>query len=1802
MSFVIEEPLNGPAQGLAPEMRQPLEGLAEDYYALYGEPLRLTSGRRSTEEQARLYAEKPNLAAPPGKSKHEKGMAGDLDPEQIDRLEQDGKLEELLRKHGLHRPVLHKGETWHVEPRFVMEDEAGSKAAAGRFVIEEGQPAAAAPSDATSETLAQFAGPAGEMVGQALDLPLKPLRAALEKFHEKFIEPQRAGTEEEFGRFVLEPGAGTAAPEAFAGLPNKDVFVESLTAALAPMVYGKVGQGLSKLGQLAETGMYRYGPDWLFKLEGVQGGVPAIAKELTEAEMARTNPYTRARLMAERIMPESGAGPEPAAAAGAEAKDAPGPWQVRSTLKGQEVNYRNEANAARAAGYLNRHGSKWEARPRETEDGWRVEVRERGRGEFLQPRTIKELRDKYPAEALDLQKAGEGAFVLSRKAAAGTAPEFRGPYREVLSRMDEHLAAQGAGGQETAAQAPRGEGAGLGKGEPSRALQGVAPLADTGIERVPTTEIRTAPEEFQFKLGSEEKSGAGLALRDVKKWDEGLAGVLTLWRAPEGELYVVNGHQRLDLARRTKTPTVNGRVLDSGEWRQEQARAYGALINIAEGRGTPVDMAKFFRDTGLDQAALENQGISLNEAKTRKALALKELSDGLFRETALGRLAEDRAAVIGEELAGNPAAQENLYRTLQGLEAKGKEVSTEQLRELLRLGKNAGVLSGRQESLFGPEELQKSLMLEQAELMSYAKRQLRRAKTVFGTVDREKERLAAAGNVIDPESNRAISREAAEALDLLDQAAYLRGSESNRALNEFSVQLAEAKDKTQVKANFYGNLKKALKADRAELLGTGGEAGGRGGPAGPETGGAVPARPGGSEAGATGAEVPAAALEVPGLDGGPEARAPDVVLSPEGEVKYLHSGGPDMAAMAKSLETRVWETLAEHKIRLPTAFLKERQAQAVPAQFLRQGFKDWLSWGYFPRWVAEKWEAFRPFYLADLAADDVMADHRYEVWGKLRPYFRELSGAERRRVHQVALKLDRVPTAEKRRGIEDEIGARGAEYFQKEHGLSPKEAQAAQGLFEGYRYVRLETLESMKQDVVDLGRKLGLNEARAREFAAEVLEKDLGGDYYPLHYAISKYLGHNYPSGLYDALKRQRENFEFWSRERALYMYPHTRWGPYWLHVFDKEGKLEWAGAQESIGAYKKMAARLRQEFKGQEVEFRESRRERIPMELYNDVNMPGLAAIFEMARDQFTAEDWLRVLETKQAFFAQKGWGAHKIHRSDIPGFETENDKRVISDYFEGWIGMQGKTSRVRGFSEAWEGFRGRSGGDDPGLMKYTQGYVRYLLEHPREASRIRWTLYHLYLGGSMGFRVLHGLHALQTAWPELSTISKQPGRVLIQAIKDRFQLLAFEQGWSKTPGLTGEELAALEQGRRRAALSTDYTAEMAARSGSPLYRWLSEEPQGTAARLKRALDLIYYPTALDRGTREAIFLGSVRELRGKGPITEEVIERAAGVVNNSMYRYARGERPPFGRKQGATWMTFQTWSTKYFQQIFGYVRDSQYGALGRLLAAAGLVGGLNALGVRDAIQAAYRKTYGRDAEKDARGFLQTVLGERGGEALNRILFRGLPAGVAGFDLSPRMVHHLPWNFLLGLKEHPWQAVGAVSGPFEAGPRSLRALSENQPGRAVEALAPTWLRNPMSAYRLASRGPETVSGRPIVGPDFKQHRLSPGEAGLKAAGLQPTRLSEEQAQHETSQRLQAEVQGKLRDWASRFVQARGAQNQQEMQAVLREWQQHNQEMMAARRFADVIRPQQFRAAVQIRQRPVYPEKSRRTTKLREMP
>lgn len=102
--------------GMKQPMVRRLKAMGAEYNQKTGKKIIVASAFRSRAKQEQLYnlyrSGRGNPAAPPGTSKHESGLAIDLDRSQADWLESTG----MLAKYGLHRPDKRASERQHVEP------------------------------------------------------------------------------------------------------------------------------------------------------------------------------------------------------------------------------------------------------------------------------------------------------------------------------------------------------------------------------------------------------------------------------------------------------------------------------------------------------------------------------------------------------------------------------------------------------------------------------------------------------------------------------------------------------------------------------------------------------------------------------------------------------------------------------------------------------------------------------------------------------------------------------------------------------------------------------------------------------------------------------------------------------------------------------------------------------------------------------------------------------------------------------------------------------------------------------------------------------------------------------------------------------------------------------------------------------------------------------------------------------------------------------------------------------------------------------------------------------------------------------------------------------------------------------------------------------------------------------------------------------------------------------------------------------------------------------------------------------
>ena len=328
--------------------------------------------------------------------------------------------------------------------------------------------------------------------------------------------------------------------------------------------------------------------------------------------------------------------------------------------------------------------------------------------------------------------------------------------------------------------------------------------------------IHFDPSRFQYKIHQEDTTtGSVGSLAGVGTYDHNLGGVLSVWKDPaNGKVFVVNGHNRLDLAKRLGADKVTARFLDAPN--ALEARSIGALQNIAEGRGTSLDAARFYRGTGMTPADIAAKGIPIREKVSNDGISLAKLDDRTFRRVVDGSITPERGSIIG----GSGLSHAQMESLVGEVDARGKkrgqEINNATLREMIDMAKAAPVVRREERSLFGTTTEEKSLFASRAKLSANIREKLAGDRKLFGLVSKSKnaDELARGNNSIDAARSGEISQEAANALSVYDTHKNLSGPIS-RALNDAAERIEAGEPHKKVLTDVY----KRIHAGVREIVG-----------------------------------------------------------------------------------------------------------------------------------------------------------------------------------------------------------------------------------------------------------------------------------------------------------------------------------------------------------------------------------------------------------------------------------------------------------------------------------------------------------------------------------------------------------------------------------------------------------------------------------------------------------------------------------------------------------------------------------------------------------------------------------------------------------------------------------------------------------------------------------------------------------------------------------------------------------------------------------------------------------------------
>jgi len=311
-------------------------------------------------------------------------------------------------------------------------------------------------------------------------------------------------------------------------------------------------------------------------------------------------------------------------------------------------------------------------------------------------------------------------------------------------------------------------------------------IPENEVCKISVTLLNLDPKRFQYKLihGSTGSTGS---LREIKQWDSNLAGLILVWRDPfDGKTYVVNGHNRVTLAMNLGVSDLWVRYINADT--DIEARAIGALANIADDKGTAIDAGKFFRDRKLNAGNLP-KNIDMKKTICSQGLAIANLHDDLFDYLVQGEMSLAIAVAIGETLSDRDL-QVDLYELLK---KEKRNISADVIRELADIVLNAS----RQNSvtLFDLGCFMASNALHLAELQAYIKHRLSRDRRLFRTVakSRNAESLSRANNHIDRDKSAQIADESDYVLRLFDELKAYKNSVT-QLLNEFADRLGNGEN------------------------------------------------------------------------------------------------------------------------------------------------------------------------------------------------------------------------------------------------------------------------------------------------------------------------------------------------------------------------------------------------------------------------------------------------------------------------------------------------------------------------------------------------------------------------------------------------------------------------------------------------------------------------------------------------------------------------------------------------------------------------------------------------------------------------------------------------------------------------------------------------------------------------------------------------------------------------------------------------------------------------------------------------
>ena len=340
---------------------------------------------------------------------------------------------------------------------------------------------------------------------------------------------------------------------------------------------------------------------------------------------------------------------------------------------------------------------------------------------------------------------------------------------------------------------------------------------DILLKRFDPFKLEVDAQRFQFKGGGD-KFGVSKKLQGVTEWDDVSSGIIVVFRDINGKEFIVDGHQRLGLAKRIMTNNPKQKILlpayvfdEATGFTASQVRVAAAMKNIREGSTDPVDVFKIFLE---DPKKIKDTSLPPQSAIVRVARNLVKIHPD-NREWIFNELIDpELIAVVGKRIdPDNAKLQEAALRAL----AKAKPTNINESDEIVQQVIALGYSENKTVDLFGESVFAESLIFERAKILDLAKKKLLEDKKIFKNLTTNVNQLERVGNKLAKQTNERRVINASQAIEALSKSANTSGP-INESLTNAARTIKEGGSVAEAANGFVNDVRRAI--DDGSFLGS----------------------------------------------------------------------------------------------------------------------------------------------------------------------------------------------------------------------------------------------------------------------------------------------------------------------------------------------------------------------------------------------------------------------------------------------------------------------------------------------------------------------------------------------------------------------------------------------------------------------------------------------------------------------------------------------------------------------------------------------------------------------------------------------------------------------------------------------------------------------------------------------------------------------------------------------------------------------------------------------------------------------